>query len=111
MTATRQMAIILAFVAIWEIKIEQMATVWEKSSRLSILFLLISDFGIFLVSLLSWIAISSQWVHIHFLIYCYDWDLNVDASEQHKIKLKLIDLAARENKLPRIISKSWLKMT
>ena len=37
MTATRQLAIILAFVALWEIKFEQKATVWEKSSRLRIL--------------------------------------------------------------------------
>ena len=37
MTATRQLAIIMAFVALWEIKFEQMATVWEKGSRLQIL--------------------------------------------------------------------------
>ena len=34
MTARRQLAIILAFVALWEIKFEQMTTVCEKDSRL-----------------------------------------------------------------------------
>ena len=33
MTATSQLAIILAFIVHWEIKFEQMATVWEKGSR------------------------------------------------------------------------------
>ena len=34
MLGTRQLAIILAFVALWEITIEEMATVLEKGSRL-----------------------------------------------------------------------------
>ena len=37
MTATRQLAIIFAFVAVWEITNEQMATVWEKHSKLRML--------------------------------------------------------------------------
>ena len=37
MTATRQLAIILAFVALWEIKFEEMAKIWEKGFRLQIL--------------------------------------------------------------------------
>ena len=37
MTATRQLAIILTVVALWEMKFEQMAPVWEKGSRLQIL--------------------------------------------------------------------------
>ena len=48
MTATRQLAIILAFVALWGIKFEQMATVWEKGSVLQFLFILSSDFEMFL---------------------------------------------------------------
>ena len=37
MTTTRKMDIILAFVALWEIKFEQMTTVWVTGSRLRIL--------------------------------------------------------------------------
>ena len=37
MKVTRQLAIILAFVALWDIKFEQKATVWEKGCRLRIL--------------------------------------------------------------------------
>ena len=48
MIATRQLATILAFVALWGIKIEQMVTVWEKGSGLQFLFILSSDFEIFL---------------------------------------------------------------
>ena len=51
MTATRQMAIILAFVALWEMKFEQMVTDYEKGSRLRILFILDAGFEMFLVSL------------------------------------------------------------
>ena len=36
MTATRQLAIILAFVGLWEIKFEEMAKIWEKGFRLQI---------------------------------------------------------------------------
>ena len=38
MIATRQLAIILAFVTLWEIKFDQMATFLEKGSRLQMLF-------------------------------------------------------------------------
>ena len=38
--ATRQLAIILASVALWEIKLDKIGTVWEKSSRLRILHIL-----------------------------------------------------------------------
>ena len=38
MIATRQLANILAFVTLWEIKFDQMATFLEKGSRLQILF-------------------------------------------------------------------------
>ena len=48
MIATRQLAIILAFVALWGITIEQMATVWEKGSELQFLFIWSSDFEMFL---------------------------------------------------------------
>ena len=37
MTATTDMAIILAFVALWEIKFEEMAKIWEKGFKLRIL--------------------------------------------------------------------------
>ena len=58
MTAAGQMAIILAFEAIWETKFKKMATVSEKGSRLQILFILSSYFKVLLVSLFSWIAKS-----------------------------------------------------
>ena len=66
MTATRQLVIILAFVALWEIKFEQMATVTAKSSRLWILFIFSSDFEMFLVSLFSSIAKSIQYFYCCF---------------------------------------------
>ena len=48
MIATRQLAIIQVFVALWGIKIEQMATVWEKGSELQFLIILSWDFEMFL---------------------------------------------------------------
>ena len=77
MTATRQMAIILAPVAHSEIKFERMATVWEKGSRFWILFILSSDFETVFESLFSWIAESIQCFHINFILFCSDWYLHI----------------------------------
>jgi hypothetical protein len=55
MTATRQLAIILAFVALGEMNFEQMATVSEKRPDYKFVYFNLR-FEMFLVSLFSWIA-------------------------------------------------------
>ena len=62
MTATRQMAIILAFGL----------SALEKGSRLQILFILSLDFEMFLVSFFSWIVKTIQCFHINFISYYSD---------------------------------------
>ena len=53
MTATRQLAVILASVAPWEKRFEIMTTVLEKGHRLRMLFILNSDFEMLLIIGLS----------------------------------------------------------
>ena len=89
MTATRQLAIILGFVALWEIKFEKMAKVWEKRFRLRILGIfsfLSSDFKMFFVSLFSRAAKWIQYFQFNFLLHWSNWSISRSQSEQYKIK-------------------------
>jgi hypothetical protein len=69
MTATRQLAIILAFLALREMNFEQMATVSEKGPDYIKL-----RFEMFLVSLFSWIAKLIQYFNFCLFLYCSDHD-------------------------------------
>ena len=69
MTATRELAIIMAFVALWEVTFEK----WQM----------------FLVSLFSWIAKSMHCFHINFILNCPAWDLQTDQSQQKKLKCNI----------------------